>query len=626
MIGCRYNAKNTLVKNYLYLAERRGVRIVAGAQGRRRRAARRAPTAPTATGHDRAHGRLGAQGPPHETARGVVFAAGRAGHQHAAAALPGARLAAARLAPARLPRAHEQRGAPGRHRGRRPTSTSAERIAITRASTPTPTPTSRPSPTAAAAARWRALHAAGRRGDAPDPAAEVRSGEVAAQPAHAAQDARAGRLVQAHDHPARDADARQLDPPAPDREALRPGVRLQTEQDPDNPNPTYIAAANDAAERLAEQVGGNAQSSIFEALANIPTTAHILGGAVIGADPEHGVVDADGRVFGYENMLVSDGVGDPGEPRRQPEPHHHRAGRAHAEQGAGQARRGARGARANDVGGPAPPGHDRARGAELAAGSIRIFACRSGSASALKAPSTPARPTVAGDHRARVDLPLGEHVQRVAELERRVADHEAQVDLLVDRHRRLEGIGADADADDDHAREQRRAVDDARRSPPARRRTRRSPAASGPGRASRPARHTCHQPTPGGGRASRGCRRRAGARPGGPGRGPGRPRPRTGSPRRGRRRCRRRSAGERAAAGRVVAGDDRPHSLRLQHQDHPEPDRAAADHDRYLLLATSPRRTACRATAIGSVSAATSGDRPLGTGSVSDSWTTSCSA
>ena len=60
-------------------------------------------------------------------------------------------------------------------------------------------------------------------------------------------------------------------------------MRLQTEQDPDNPNPTYIAAANDAAERLARKVGGYAQSSIFEALANIPTTAHILGGAVIGA-------------------------------------------------------------------------------------------------------------------------------------------------------------------------------------------------------------------------------------------------------------------------------------------------------------------------------------------------------
>ena len=33
------------------------------------------------------------------------------------------------------------------------------------------------------------------------------------------------------------------------------GVRLQTEQDPDNPNPTYIEAANDAARRLADKVG-----------------------------------------------------------------------------------------------------------------------------------------------------------------------------------------------------------------------------------------------------------------------------------------------------------------------------------------------------------------------------------
>src|SRR4051812_21309531 len=66
------------------------------------------------------------------------------------------------------------------------------------------------------------------------------------------------------------------------------------------------------------------------------------------------------------------------------------------------------------------------------------------------------QPDLAGDQRPRVDLALGEHVQRVAELQRRVADDEAQVDLLVDRHRRLEAILADAHADDDHAREQRR--------------------------------------------------------------------------------------------------------------------------------------------------------------------------
>ena len=49
----------------------------------------------------------------------------------------------------------------------------------------------------------------------------------------------------------------------------------------------------------------------MEAAANIPTTAHILGGAVIGADPATGVVDARQRVFGYENLLVCDGAAIP---------------------------------------------------------------------------------------------------------------------------------------------------------------------------------------------------------------------------------------------------------------------------------------------------------------------------
>ena len=43
-------------------------------------------------------------------------------------------------------------------------------------------------------------------------------------------------------------------------------------------------------------------------------------------------------------------------------------------------------------------------------------------------------------------------------------------------------------------------------------------------------------------------------------------------------------------------------------------------------LPTSLRRTACQPTAIGSVSTATSGARPLGTGKASDSSTTTCSA
>jgi cholesterol oxidase len=96
------------------------------------------------------------------------------------------------------------------------------------------------------------------------------------------------------------------------------GVRLQSEQDPENPNPTYIEAANDAAARLADKVGGVAQSSIFEALANIPATAHILGGAVIGKDYHDGVIDKDGKVFAYENLLVTDGAAIPANPGVNP--------------------------------------------------------------------------------------------------------------------------------------------------------------------------------------------------------------------------------------------------------------------------------------------------------------------
>jgi cholesterol oxidase len=99
--------------------------------------------------------------------------------------------------------------------------------------------------------------------------------------------------------------------------ALRPRkgpfgtLRLTTEQDPERPNPTFIPVANEAAEWFAKRTGGIAQSSMTEALFNIPTTAHILGGAVIAPDPRRGVVDARQRVFGYENLLVCDGSAIP---------------------------------------------------------------------------------------------------------------------------------------------------------------------------------------------------------------------------------------------------------------------------------------------------------------------------
>lgn len=73
------------------------------------------------------------------------------------------------------------------------------------------------------------------------------------------------------------------------------------------PVPTYIPQANDFAEKMAAHLGGTALTAVTEILLNIPTTAHILGGAAMGADPSEGVIDARNRVFGYENLLVCDG-------------------------------------------------------------------------------------------------------------------------------------------------------------------------------------------------------------------------------------------------------------------------------------------------------------------------------
>ena len=91
------------------------------------------------------------------------------------------------------------------------------------------------------------------------------------------------------------------------RPGRRGGMRLQTEQDPTKPNPTFIPIANEAAEWMAKRIGGVPQSSLMEALASIPSTAHVLGGVVIGRSRDEGVVDARHRVFGYENLLVCDG-------------------------------------------------------------------------------------------------------------------------------------------------------------------------------------------------------------------------------------------------------------------------------------------------------------------------------
>jgi cholesterol oxidase len=82
--------------------------------------------------------------------------------------------------------------------------------------------------------------------------------------------------------------------------------RLTSRPGHGSPNPRWIPAGHEAVRLLAEEIGGvpgGSWSDIF----NVPLTAHILGGAVVGDSPETGVVDPYHRVYGYPGLSVVDG-------------------------------------------------------------------------------------------------------------------------------------------------------------------------------------------------------------------------------------------------------------------------------------------------------------------------------
>ncbi|RYU15627.1 GMC family oxidoreductase N-terminal domain-containing protein [Nocardioides iriomotensis] len=72
------------------------------------------------------------------------------------------------------------------------------------------------------------------------------------------------------------------------------------------PNPTWIPAGNEAVRRMAAIVGGRPGGSIGEPF-NRPLTAHFLGGCTIGLDAESGVIDPYQRVHHYPGLHVVDG-------------------------------------------------------------------------------------------------------------------------------------------------------------------------------------------------------------------------------------------------------------------------------------------------------------------------------
>jgi cholesterol oxidase len=93
--------------------------------------------------------------------------------------------------------------------------------------------------------------------------------------------------------------------PSESRFRLKTGLRSEPEPG-SPPPPAGLPAASEVLRRFAERTGGVAQGSLAS-MFGLSTTAHILGGAALGTGPENGVTGLDGKVFGYDDLWVLDG-------------------------------------------------------------------------------------------------------------------------------------------------------------------------------------------------------------------------------------------------------------------------------------------------------------------------------
>ncbi len=96
----------------------------------------------------------------------------------------------------------------------------------------------------------------------------------------------------------------------------RPG--LVVEQDPEHPVPVEVPAGYEVARRLARRLKGRAVGALATTLLGLPMTAHILGGCPMAPTPRQGVVNLEGEVHGHPGLYVVDGSIVPGNPGVNP--------------------------------------------------------------------------------------------------------------------------------------------------------------------------------------------------------------------------------------------------------------------------------------------------------------------
>ena len=89
------------------------------------------------------------------------------------------------------------------------------------------------------------------------------------------------------------------------------------------PNPSYLPQAHRAVAAIAERMQGETRvrtepRGSWPEVFGIPLTAHFLGGAVISDSPDRGVVDPWNRVWGHPGIHVLDGAAVPANPGVNP--------------------------------------------------------------------------------------------------------------------------------------------------------------------------------------------------------------------------------------------------------------------------------------------------------------------
>ncbi|MGE5249474.1 MAG: FAD-dependent oxidoreductase [Bacteroidota bacterium] len=323
MVGCRYNAKNSLPKNYLYFAEKNGARVIAEATVRDIRPLRPGPeTAQEGARYEVEYRSTTALLPLHrETvrARNVILSAGALGTMEllfrcrdVTGSLPRLSL---RLGDNVRTNSENIMGVTSRDRG----TDFSQGIAITSIFQADDITRVEPVRYSDGSSFIRVMVAPHVEGDSPILRFLETLWEVLRHPLdflYAKIFSRWARyttillVMQVEENLTHVRLGRNL------FTLLRRGLVLRP--DAAHPIPTQIPVGNQVVRALARKLNGIPQAAFTDSLFNFPTTAHLMGGVPIGRDDREGVVDLDFQVFNYPGLYVVDGSVMPANPGVNP--------------------------------------------------------------------------------------------------------------------------------------------------------------------------------------------------------------------------------------------------------------------------------------------------------------------